>query len=151
MAYCVIHLSNKWALVCAIPQISRGEFVLSWPVMNLKWDCLCYEFTLFYFILYQLRVSEMEMNKARNLLEHEEKIFSRPARTWFQNKADLKRKSGEVETSVDVYSFDFAWICWYSRSCLSLFWQIKPRTDRPAKNQRTKRRKERISAMKRKM
>ena len=76
--------------------------------MNLKWDCLCYEFTLFYFILYQLRVSEMEMNKARNLLEHDEEIFSRPARTWFQNKADLKRKSGEVETSVDVYGFDFA-------------------------------------------
>ena len=36
----------------------------------------------------------MEMNKARNLLEHEEEIFSRPPRVWFQNKADLKRKSG---------------------------------------------------------
>ena len=36
----------------------------------------------------------MEMNKARNLIEHEEEIFSRPPRVWFQNKADLKRKSG---------------------------------------------------------
>ncbi|XP_073234182.1 probable ATP-dependent RNA helicase DDX27 [Porites lutea] len=44
----------------------------------------------------ELRVSEMEMNKARNLLEHEEEIFSRPARTWFQNKADLKRESDKT-------------------------------------------------------
>ena len=36
----------------------------------------------------------MEMNKARNLIEHEEEIFSRPPRVWFQSKADLKRKSG---------------------------------------------------------
>ena len=43
----------------------------------------------------QLRISEMEMNKARNLIEHEEEIFSRPPRVWFQSKADLKRKSGE--------------------------------------------------------
>ena len=50
----------------------------------------------------------MEMNKARNLLEHEEEIFSRPARTWFQNKADLKRESGEAQTSIDMYGFDFA-------------------------------------------
>ena len=48
----------------------------------------------------------MEMNKARNLLEHEEEIFSRPARTWFQNKADLKRKSGEAQTSLDMYGLD---------------------------------------------
>lgn len=37
----------------------------------------------------------MEMNKARNLIEHEEEIFSRPPRVWFQSKADLKRKSGK--------------------------------------------------------
>ena len=29
----------------------------------------------------QLRLSEMEVNKARNLVEHEAEIFSRPART----------------------------------------------------------------------
>ncbi len=32
----------------------------------------------------QLRLSEMEVNKARNLVEHETEIFSRPARTWIQ-------------------------------------------------------------------
>ncbi|XP_020611155.1 probable ATP-dependent RNA helicase DDX27 isoform X2 [Orbicella faveolata] len=44
----------------------------------------------------ELRISEMEMNKARNLIEHEEEIFSRPPRVWFQSKADLKRKSDKA-------------------------------------------------------
>lgn len=30
----------------------------------------------------QMRLSEMEVNKARNLVEHEAEILSRPARTW---------------------------------------------------------------------
>jgi ATP-dependent RNA helicase DDX27 len=30
------------------------------------------------------RVAEMEANKATNLIEHEEEIFARPAKTWFQ-------------------------------------------------------------------
>ncbi len=32
----------------------------------------------------ELRVSEMQVNKARNMIEHEQEIFSRPARTWIQ-------------------------------------------------------------------
>ena len=28
----------------------------------------------------------MEMNKARNMIEHQREIFSRPARTWFETK-----------------------------------------------------------------
>lgn len=39
-----------------------------------------------------MRISEMEMNKAKNLLDHEKEIYSRPARVWFQDKKDLKRK-----------------------------------------------------------
>lgn len=50
----------------------------------------------------QLRISEMEMNKARNLIEHEEEIFSRPPRVWFQSKADLKRKSGKRTFKFEV-------------------------------------------------
>ena len=42
----------------------------------------------------QMRVSEMEMNKARNLIEHEEEILSRPARVWFQSKVQQKRNAG---------------------------------------------------------
>ncbi|XP_068674830.1 probable ATP-dependent RNA helicase DDX27 isoform X2 [Montipora capricornis] len=41
----------------------------------------------------EMRKSEMEMNKARNLIEHEEEIFSRPPRVWFQNQRDIKRKA----------------------------------------------------------
>ncbi|OCH96178.1 DEAD-domain-containing protein [Obba rivulosa] len=32
----------------------------------------------------QLRQAEMELKKGQNLIEHEEEIYSRPARTWFQ-------------------------------------------------------------------
>ena len=41
----------------------------------------------------QLRLSEMEVNKARNLVEHEAEIFSRPARTWIQGTG--KRGAGQ--------------------------------------------------------
>ena len=34
------------------------------------------------------------MNKARNLIEHEKEIFSRPPRVWIQSKRDTKRKAG---------------------------------------------------------
>lgn len=44
----------------------------------------------------QMRLSEMEVNKAHNLIEHEEEIFSRPARTWMQKG----RKRGAVGQEV---------------------------------------------------
>ena len=67
--------------------------------IQLTWRAIIYQLKpprLAQFALFplQLRISEMEMNKARNLIEHEEEIFSRPPRVWFQSKADLKRKSG---------------------------------------------------------
>ena len=56
----------------------------------------------------QLRVSEMEVNKARNMIEHEKEIFSRPAKTWIQpsnqkpategKKASKKEKRKKPET-----------------------------------------------------
>jgi ATP-dependent RNA helicase DDX27 len=54
----------------------------------------------------ELRLAEMEANKAENLLEHEDEIFSRPKKTWFQTlreknklKEDQKKKfdQGEIE------------------------------------------------------
>ena len=50
------------------------------------------------------------MNKARNLIDHEEEIFSRPARTWFQSKGDIKRKSGIV-CSITFAVFCFVVVC----------------------------------------
>ncbi|KAF8898718.1 P-loop containing nucleoside triphosphate hydrolase protein [Infundibulicybe gibba] len=41
-----------------------------------------------------LRQAEMELKKGQNMIEHEEEIFSRPARTWFQtNKEKLNAEA----------------------------------------------------------
>ena len=39
----------------------------------------------------QMRLSEMAVNKARNLVEHQTEIFSRPARTWIEKGGVKKR------------------------------------------------------------
>lgn len=31
-----------------------------------------------------MRVAEMQVNKANNIMEHEREIMSRPKKTWFQ-------------------------------------------------------------------
>jgi ATP-dependent RNA helicase DDX27 len=43
----------------------------------------------------QLRLSEMSISKARNLVEHESEILSRPARTWIQEGVRGKRGLGK--------------------------------------------------------
>ncbi|KAF9931629.1 nucleolar DEAD-box protein required for synthesis of 60S ribosomal subunit [Linnemannia zychae] len=45
-----------------------------------------------------LRQAEMEMRKSANLLKHEDEIYSRPAKTWFQT-ADEKKKASEAGKS----------------------------------------------------
>ncbi len=62
----------------------------------------------------QLRVSEMEVNKARNMIEHEQEIFSRPAKTWIPSsnqksgtevkKAAKKEKRKKPETVLIMYT-----------------------------------------------
>lgn len=44
----------------------------------------------------ELRVSEMEVNKARNMLEHEREIYSRPPRTWIQPNARKRPAQGTL-------------------------------------------------------
>ncbi|KAI0271361.1 DEAD-domain-containing protein [Gloeopeniophorella convolvens] len=39
----------------------------------------------------QLRQAEMEVKKGQNMLEHEEEIYSRPARTWFQSGKEKQK------------------------------------------------------------
>lgn len=44
----------------------------------------------------EMRLAEMEVNKATNLLKHSDDIYARPARTWFQNegqKLEVKAKA----------------------------------------------------------
>ena len=40
-----------------------------------------------------MRLSEMSISKARNLIEHQTEILSRPARTWIQ--AEAKKRVGQ--------------------------------------------------------
>ena len=54
----------------------------------------------------------MEMNKARNMLEHREEIFSRPPRTWIQQGSSSsgssrllgKRPPGSQPPTTDLQS-----------------------------------------------
>jgi len=43
-----------------------------------------------------LRQAEMEMRKSQNLLKHEDEIYSRPAKTWFQTTDEKKQAAGTV-------------------------------------------------------
>ena len=67
----------------------------------------------------EMRVADMEMNKASNLMKHKAELANRPARDWFQSerekkaavrsvrdemdrkKASLKEKSGDVDFNRD--------------------------------------------------
>ena len=44
-------------------------------------------------VLLQLRVAEMEINKAHNIIEHRDEILSRPARVWFTDESKKKPAS----------------------------------------------------------
>lgn len=46
--------------------------------------------------LSQIRITEMEVNKAKNMIEHQDEIYSRPPRVWFkEKKTGQKRVRGE--------------------------------------------------------
>lgn len=54
--------------------------------------------------LKQLQKAEMELKKGENLIEHQDEIYSRPARTWFQNQ---KEKSDAKAISKKHYDSNF--------------------------------------------
>lgn len=60
----------------------------------------------------ELRLAEMELEKAGNLLRHADEIHSRPARTWFQTSkerktaADAERKAKGLPTRSDTQEGD---------------------------------------------
>jgi ATP-dependent RNA helicase DDX27 len=43
----------------------------------------------------ELRTADMEANKVRNMIEHEEEIHSRPKKTWFMSERDKKNLKEE--------------------------------------------------------
>ncbi|QRW05439.1 DEAD/DEAH box helicase [Ceratobasidium sp. AG-Ba] len=52
-----------------------------------------------------IRTAEMELKKGQNMIEHEEEIFSRPKRTWFQTE---KEKEKAAAISKQQYQNGFA-------------------------------------------
>jgi len=44
--------------------------------------------------IHQIRRAEMELKKGENMVEHEEEIFARPARTWFQTANEKQKSKG---------------------------------------------------------
>ena len=40
----------------------------------------------------------MELKKGQNMIEHEEEIYSRPARTWFQSEKEKAKAQGRCHT-----------------------------------------------------
>jgi ATP-dependent RNA helicase DDX27 len=46
------------------------------------------------FLYQQLSQAEMELKKGQNMIDHEEEIYSRPARTWFQTGQEKLRAEG---------------------------------------------------------
>jgi ATP-dependent RNA helicase DDX27 len=44
----------------------------------------------------QLRQAEMELKKGQNMVEYQQEIFSRPARTWFQTSKEKQNAQGMV-------------------------------------------------------
>ncbi|KAG8964940.1 nucleolar DEAD-box protein required for synthesis of 60S ribosomal subunit [Tulasnella sp. 419] len=52
-----------------------------------------------------IRRGEIELTKAENMIQHEEEIYSRPKRTWFQSKKDKLNAQG---ISKREYEADFA-------------------------------------------
>lgn len=37
----------------------------------------------------------MELQKGQNMINHEDEIYSRPARTWFQSGKEKQKAAGE--------------------------------------------------------
>jgi hypothetical protein len=59
-----------------------------------------------------MRTAEMELKKGQNMLEHEEEIFGRPKRTWFQTEKEKEKASSEWRGF--VYSIYFHTYARYS-------------------------------------
>lgn len=50
-----------------------------------------------------MRKAEMELKKGQNMIEHEAEIYSRPARTWFQNTKDKQKAEGPPRANTTVW------------------------------------------------
>lgn len=49
----------------------------------------------------------MELKKGQNMIEHEEEIYSRPARTWFQNAKEKEKAAGAYKSLSAPHATDY--------------------------------------------
>lgn len=49
----------------------------------------------------------MELKKGQNMIEHEEEIYSRPARTWFQTGTEKEKAEGSSQATLKYLSVTY--------------------------------------------
>ena len=49
----------------------------------------------------------MELKKGENMIQHEEEIYSRPARTWFQTGLEKEKAEGPWQATLDCLSVTY--------------------------------------------
>lgn len=49
-----------------------------------------------------IRQADMEVTKGKNMIEHEEEIFGRPKRTWFQSESEKQKAKGKSGAGRDA-------------------------------------------------
>ena len=50
----------------------------------------------------------MELEKEQNMIEHQDEIFSRPARTWFQTTKEKHKSKGTQRLNFGTSAFMFS-------------------------------------------
>jgi ATP-dependent RNA helicase DDX27 len=48
--------------------------------------------------------AEMELRKGQNMIKHEQEIFSRPARSWFQTVKEKEKAKSKISALLSVFS-----------------------------------------------
>jgi hypothetical protein len=66
-----------------------------------------------------LRKAEMEAAKMSNMMEHEEEIYSRPARTWFQSERQKKEAARMAKVASEGEPSGCVGVCVLLRKLLS--------------------------------
>ncbi len=63
----------------------------------------------------EIRISELQINKAEKMMNHQEEIAGRPKRTWFQTHQERMHEKGRIHKSMHGSHsslFVFVWPTW---------------------------------------
>ena len=93
---CVCASVFAYVHVCSFKDVICNLYMCVWCTVwcsgcNTLYTCLCVRtHTCFPLLCWvdQMRLSEMEISKAQNMIDHEKEIFSRPARAWIAKETN---------------------------------------------------------------